>query len=115
MAPRQMGRHAPTTDDVDHMVRCNGLNSGHTVNLEGQKYELKQVTAGLLVLLYRSPGTRLLVAPGSPINPRTFLTSKQNIHQCLGWRRKRKKKTTDERLPGKEKKTNDRVRDVPLV
>ena len=65
MAPRRRGRYAPTTDDEDHMVRCNGLNSGHTVNLEGQKHELKlkQVTAGFL-----NPGTRLLVAgtPGQP-------------------------------------------------
>lgn len=96
MAPRRMGRYARTTGDVDHMVRCGGLNSGHTVNLGEQKYELKQVTAGFL-----SPGTRLLVAPRSPVNPRTFLTSEQNFHQCRGWRRKRKKKTTDERLPGK--------------
>ena len=110
MAPKRTGRHAPTTDEVDHMVRCNGLKSGHTVNLEGQKHELKQVTDGFLILLYRSPGTHLLVAPGSPVNPGIFPTNEQKFDQC-----RKRKKTTDERLPGKEKKTNERVRDVPLV
>ena len=77
MAPRRKGRHARTTDNVDHMVRFDNPNSRHTVNLGGQKYELKQVTASFL-----NPGTRLMVAPGSPVNPRTFLTSEQNFHQC---------------------------------
>ena len=56
------------TDGVDYMVRCGGPNSGHTVDFCGNRYELKQVPAGFI-----NPNTRLLLAPGSLVNPKIFL------------------------------------------
>ena len=50
------------------MVRCGGPNSGHTVDLDGRRYELRQVPAGFV-----NPSTRLLLAPGSLIDPTVLL------------------------------------------
>ena len=60
--------HLAMTDRVDYMVRCGGPNSGHTVDVRGERYELKQVPSGFV-----SPDTRLLVAAGALVNPRIFL------------------------------------------
>ena len=60
--------HLAVTDNVDYMVRCGGPNSGHTVYLEGERYQLRQVPAGFV-----NPRTRLLIAPGSLVNPQVFL------------------------------------------
>ena len=60
--------HLALTDDVDYMVRCGGPNSGHTVDVCGNRYELKQVPSGFI-----NPSTRLLIAPGALVNPRIFL------------------------------------------
>jgi adenylosuccinate synthase len=59
--------HLALTDNVDYMVRCGGPNSGHTVDLDGQTYQLHQVPVGFV-----NPRTRLLVAAGALINPRTL-------------------------------------------
>ena len=60
--------HLAITDDVDHMVRCGGPNSGHTVDLYGERYELKQVPSGFV-----NPRTRLLIAGGALVNPTIFM------------------------------------------
>ena len=60
--------HLAMTDDVDCMVRCGGPNSGHTVDVGGERYQLRQVPSGFVNL-----STRLLVAPGALVNPRVFL------------------------------------------
>ncbi len=60
--------HLALTDGVDYMVRCGGPNSGHTVDVCGERYELKQVPSGFI-----NPTTRLLIAPGALVNPRIFL------------------------------------------
>jgi adenylosuccinate synthase len=60
--------HLALTDTIDVMVRCGGPNSGHTVEMDGRRYELRQVPAGFV-----SPATRLLLAPGALIDPRVFL------------------------------------------
>ena len=60
--------HLAMTDRVDFMVRCGGPNSGHTVDVCGERYELKQVPSGFV-----NPETRLLVAAGALVNPRIFL------------------------------------------
>jgi adenylosuccinate synthase len=60
--------HLAMTDDVDCMVRCGGPNSGHTVDVGGERYQLRQVPSGFV-----NPSTRLLVAPGALVNPRVFL------------------------------------------
>ncbi len=60
--------HLAITDNVDYMVRCGGPNSGHTVDVAGERYQLRQVPAGFI-----NPHTRLLVAPGALINPSVFL------------------------------------------
>lgn len=60
--------HLAKSDTVDLMVRCGGPNSGHTVDLDGMRYELRQVPAGFV-----NPSTRLLLAPGSLISPTVFL------------------------------------------
>jgi adenylosuccinate synthase len=56
-------------DNVDIVVRCGGPNSGHTVDVNGQRYELRSVPAGFI-----NPGTRLLLAAGCLINPEILLT-----------------------------------------
>ena len=56
------------TDDVDYMVRCGGTNSGHTVELSGVRYQLRQVPAGFV-----NPRTRLLIAAGALVDPEVFL------------------------------------------
>ncbi|MDR4481336.1 MAG: adenylosuccinate synthetase [Nitrospira sp.] len=56
-------------DNVDIVVRCGGPNSGHTVDVEGQRYELRSLPAGFI-----NPGTRLLLAAGCLINPEILLT-----------------------------------------
>jgi adenylosuccinate synthase len=66
--------HLATTDNVDYMVRCGGPNSGHTVYLDENRYQLRQVPAGFV-----NPNTRLLVAPGALINPQVFL---QEVKLC---------------------------------
>ena len=60
--------HLAMTGKVDCMVRCGGPNSGHTVDVGGQRYQLRQVPAGFI-----NPGTRLLIAPGALVNPQVFL------------------------------------------
>ena len=60
--------HLAMTDDVDYMVRCGGPNSGHTVDVAGKRYELKQVPAGFI-----NPQTRLLIAAGALVNPRILM------------------------------------------
>jgi adenylosuccinate synthase len=56
-------------DNVDTVVRCGGPNSGHTVDVNGQRYELRSLPAGFI-----NPGTRLLLAAGCLINPEILLT-----------------------------------------
>lgn len=56
-------------DDVDIVVRCGGPNSGHTVEANGQRYELRSLPSGFI-----NPGTRLLLAAGCLINPEILLT-----------------------------------------
>ena len=60
--------HLAATDNVDYMVRCGGPNSGHTVYVEGKRYQLRQVPAGFV-----NPHTRLLIAPGALVDPYVFL------------------------------------------
>ena len=66
--------HLALTDKVDYMVRCGGPNSGHTVDVGGQRYQLRQVPAGFI-----NAGTRLLIAPGALVNPQVFL---EEIEMC---------------------------------
>lgn len=66
--------HLALADDVDYMVRCGGPNSGHTVDLQGVRYQLRQVPAGFV-----NPRTRLLIAPGALIDPAVFL---DEISRC---------------------------------
>jgi adenylosuccinate synthase len=56
------------TDGVEYMVRCGGPNSGHTVELSGSRYQLRQVPSG-----FANPCTRLLIAAGALVDPRVFL------------------------------------------
>jgi adenylosuccinate synthase len=56
-------------DNVDVVVRCGGPNSGHTVDVNGQRYELRSLPSGFI-----NPGTRLLLAAGCLINPEILLT-----------------------------------------
>lgn len=60
--------HLALTDGVYFMVRCGGPNSGHTVDVGGRRYELKQVPSGFI-----NPRTRLLLAAGALINLSLFL------------------------------------------
>ena len=60
--------HLAITDNVDYMVRCGGPNSGHTVDVSGKRYELKQVPSGFV-----NPRTRLLIAAGALVNPTIFM------------------------------------------
>ena len=60
--------HLAMTDDVDYMVRCGGPNSGHTVDVAGKRYELKQVPSGFI-----NPRTRLLIAAGALVNPKILM------------------------------------------
>ena len=60
--------HLAMTDNVDYMVRCGGPNSGHTVDVRGRRYQLRQVPAGFI-----NPRTRLLIAPGALVDPEVFL------------------------------------------
>ena len=66
--------HLAMTDNVDYMVRCGGPNSGHTVDVQGRRYQLRQVPAGFI-----NPHTRLLVAPGALVDPEVFL---QEVELC---------------------------------
>ena len=66
--------HLAMTDDVDYMVRCGGPNSGHTVDVNGQRHQLQQVPSGFV-----NPRTRLLIAPGALVTPRIFL---REVAQC---------------------------------
>ena len=66
--------HLALIGEADYVVRCGGPNSGHTVDQSGIVYELKQVPAGFV-----NPATRLLIAAGALINPKTLL---QEIEQC---------------------------------
>jgi adenylosuccinate synthase len=56
-------------DNVDIVVRCGGPNSGHTVDVNGQRYELRSLPSGFI-----NPDTRLLLAAGCLINPEILLT-----------------------------------------
>jgi adenylosuccinate synthase len=56
-------------DNVDIVVRCGGPNSGHTVDVKGQRYELRSLPSGFI-----NPSTRLLLAAGCLINPEILLT-----------------------------------------
>lgn len=56
-------------DNVDIVVRCGGPNSGHTVDVGGQRYELRSLPSGFI-----NPGSRLLLAAGCLINPEILLT-----------------------------------------
>lgn len=60
--------HLAMSNDVDYMVRCGGPNSGHTVDVGGRRYQLRQVPAGFI-----NPHTRLLIAPGGLVDPEVFL------------------------------------------
>ena len=60
--------HLAITDNVDYMVRCGGPNSGHTVYVAGQRYQLQQVPSGFV-----NPHTRLLIAAGALVDPHVFL------------------------------------------
>ena len=66
--------HLALTDSVDYMVRCGGPNSGHTVDVAGKRYELKQVPAGFI-----NPQTRLLIAAGALVNPKILM---EEIQLC---------------------------------
>ena len=66
--------HLALTDNVDYMIRCGGPNSGHTVDVEGRRYQLRQVPAGFI-----NQHTRLLVASGALVNPEIFL---QEVALC---------------------------------
>ena len=66
--------HLAITDNVDYMVRCGGPNSGHTVYVAGQRYQLQQVPSGFV-----NPHTRLLIAAGALVDPNVFL---QEIETC---------------------------------
>lgn len=61
--------HLALRDNVDIVVRCGGPNSGHTVDVAGERYELRSLPAGFI-----NPGTRLLLAAGCLINPEILLT-----------------------------------------
>lgn len=61
--------HLALRDNVDIVVRCGGPNSGHTVDVAGQRYELRSLPAGFI-----NPGARLLLAAGCLINPEILLT-----------------------------------------
>lgn len=50
-------------DHVDMVVRCGGPNSGHTVEVGGQRYELRLLSCGFM-----NPNTRLLLGIGSLID-----------------------------------------------
>lgn len=54
--------------NVDIVVRCGGPNSGHTVDVTGQRYELRSLPSGFI-----NPNTRLLLAAGCLINPEILL------------------------------------------
>ncbi|MEW6247206.1 MAG: adenylosuccinate synthetase [Nitrospirota bacterium] len=56
-------------DNVDIVVRCGGPNSGHTVEVGEQRYELRLLPCGFI-----NPNTRLLLAAGSLINAEILLT-----------------------------------------
>ena len=66
--------HLAMTDNIDYMVRCGGPNSGHTVDVGGQRHQLRQVPAGFI-----NPHTRLLIAPGALVNPEVFL---REVEHC---------------------------------
>ena len=66
--------HLAMTDNVDYMIRCGGPNSGHTVDVRGRRYQLRQVPAGFI-----NPHTRLLIAPGALVDPEVFL---QEVELC---------------------------------
>ena len=66
--------HLALTDNVDYMIRCGGPNSGHTVDVEGRRYQLRQVPAGFI-----NQHTRLLIAPGALVSPEIFL---QEVALC---------------------------------
>ena len=55
-------------DNVDIVARCGGPNSGHTVDFNGQRIELRCLPAGFL-----SQRTRLLLCAGCLINPDILL------------------------------------------
>ena len=60
--------HLAIADNIDYMVRCGGPNSGHTVEAQGVRRQLRQTPSGFV-----NPTTRLLIAPGALIDPNIFL------------------------------------------
>jgi adenylosuccinate synthase len=60
--------HLAITDNVNYMVRCGGPNSGHTVDVGGVRYQLRQVPSGFV-----NPNARLLIAPGALVDPGVFI------------------------------------------
>jgi len=60
--------HLSVRDDVRYVVRCGGPNSGHTVDIQGKRYQLRSLPAGFV-----NNHSRLLLAAGSLIDPRILL------------------------------------------
>src|SRR2546427_12974042 len=59
--------HLALRDNVELVVRCGGPNSGHTVDHDGRRYELRCLPAGFV-----NPRTRLLLGSGCVLNPALF-------------------------------------------
>lgn len=55
-------------DDVAYVVRCGGPNSGHTVDFQGNRFQLRLLPAGFI-----NSSSRLLLAAGSLINPQILV------------------------------------------
>jgi adenylosuccinate synthase len=55
-------------NDVDAVVRCGSTNSGHTVIISDQKWELRLIPAGFV-----HPRTTLMLPAGAIIDPRILL------------------------------------------
>jgi adenylosuccinate synthase len=66
--------HLALRGEADVVVRCGGPNSGHTVDVAGVRYELKQVPAGFV-----NSRTRLLIAPGAMVKPALLL---EEVNAC---------------------------------
>jgi adenylosuccinate synthase len=54
-------------DNLDFCVRTGSVNAAHTVWYEGKKYALHMVPAAFI-----NPKTRLLIAAGANVDPKTF-------------------------------------------
>jgi adenylosuccinate synthase len=60
--------HLSITDNVEYVVRCGGPNSGHTVDLGGNRIQPRSIPAGLV-----NSKTRLLIAPGGLLDVSVLL------------------------------------------